>query len=35
MSWWLHLGELGPTIGDGRTLGLLSCTCGLKALQAD
>jgi hypothetical protein len=35
MSWWLHLGELGPTIGDGRTLGVLSCTCGLKALQAD
>lgn len=35
MSWWLHLADLGPTIGDGRTLGVLSCTCGRKALQAD
>ena len=35
MSWWLHLSDLGPTIGDGHSMGVLSCTCGLKALRAD
>jgi len=35
MSWWLHLSDLGPTIGDGHSMGVLSCTCGRKALRAD